>query len=65
MRLKTNLPSLKKNNKKRGLAKVLFFHYKEKKQEISCFFVIYLFKYINFLAILRKRFDHPTTCRRY
>ena len=65
MRLKAFLPSLKKNNKKRGLAKVLFFHYKEKKQEISCFFVIYLFKYINFFSSLRERSDRPITCRRY
>ena len=65
MRLTMNLPSPKKNNKKRGLAKVLFFHHKQKAGNFLLFFVIYLFKYINFLAILRKRFDHPITCRRY
>ena len=54
MRMKANLPSLKKNNKKRGLAKVLFFHYKQKKQEISCFFVITSLSILIFLPFCVK-----------
>ena len=54
MRMKANLPSLKKNNKKRGLAKVLFFHYKQKKQEISCFCVITSLSILIFLPFCVK-----------